>query len=406
VENAELEVALEELESRLERLRALYEQYFMGIERIEPAIPRKDIDRRIYVLRREKIRNTAKRFKLQTIISRYNTFQQYWQRICREIENGTYKRHVIRAERIAPGQILTIAARKRLGRAALEAMEPEADAPIRTPSAPPSAPPPSARPAAPAARLAPPPKPGARTPLSPSAPASSAPAAAAAPRAAAGPVLPRLSAAPGARPSRPPFESLDFDMDFLGDWDPNKAAARGKRGPDFPSRPFGKPLSQPLGTPTTPSVATSPREPATKSTPVAASAPRFPSALPPKPVTVPPRPAPAPPGSKPLSAHPAPPPAAARSLGAIIPGATPAKSGASKANAPAASAVDERVRALHARLVEAKRQTQDGAAVSLEALAKSMQATEAKLREQHKNRRIDFDIVIKDGKAVLKPTVR
>ncbi|HKO53328.1 MAG TPA: hypothetical protein VJV79_36720, partial [Polyangiaceae bacterium] len=125
MENAELEVALEELESRLERLRALYEQYFMGIERIEPAIPRKDIDRRIYVLRREKIRNTAKRFKLQTIISRYNTFQQYWQRICREIENGTYKRHVIRAERIAPGQILTIAARKRLGRAALEAMQPE-----------------------------------------------------------------------------------------------------------------------------------------------------------------------------------------------------------------------------------------------------------------------------------------
>ena len=173
MENAELEVALEELESRLERLRALYEQYFMGIERIEPAIPRKDIDRRIYVLRREKIRNTAKRFKLQTIISRYNTFQQYWQRICREIEQGTYKRHVIRAERIAPGQILTIAARKRLGRAALEAMEPEAAAPEAGPSsAPPSAPPsarpaalPSARPAPPVLpRLAPPPKPGARSP--------------------------------------------------------------------------------------------------------------------------------------------------------------------------------------------------------------------------------------------------
>src|ERR1700761_5068235 len=90
----------------------------MGIERIEPQIPRKDVDRRIYVLRREKIRNTAKRFKLQTIISRYNTFQQYWQRICREIENGTYKRHVIKAERIAPGQMLTIAARKRLRRRA------------------------------------------------------------------------------------------------------------------------------------------------------------------------------------------------------------------------------------------------------------------------------------------------
>ena len=66
----ELDIALEELETRLERLRALYEQYFLGFEKIEPTVARKDVDRRIYVLRREKIRNTGKRFKLQTIIQR------------------------------------------------------------------------------------------------------------------------------------------------------------------------------------------------------------------------------------------------------------------------------------------------------------------------------------------------
>src|SRR4051812_21113044 len=128
----------------------------MGIERIEPQIPRKDVDRRIYVLRREKIRNTAKRFKLQTIISRYNTFQQYWQRICREIEQGTYKRHLIKAERIAPGQMMTIAARKRLGKAALQAMEEGAatrDAPPL--SEPPAALPPTAPASLPSAPVAP-----------------------------------------------------------------------------------------------------------------------------------------------------------------------------------------------------------------------------------------------------------
>src|ERR1700750_2159133 len=89
----------------------------MGIERIEPQIPRKDVDRRIYVLRREKIRNTGKRFKLQTIIQRYNTFQQYWQRICREIENATYRGHLLKAERqLAPEGQLTIAARRRFGK--------------------------------------------------------------------------------------------------------------------------------------------------------------------------------------------------------------------------------------------------------------------------------------------------
>ena len=102
----ELDIALEELETRLERLRALYEQYFLGFEKIEPAVARKDVDRRIYVLRREKIRNTGKRFKLQTIIQRYNTFQQYWQRICREIENGTYKRHLLKAQK-QQGELLT-----------------------------------------------------------------------------------------------------------------------------------------------------------------------------------------------------------------------------------------------------------------------------------------------------------
>src|SRR5262245_27378039 len=128
----------------------------MGFEKIEPQVARKDVDRRIYVLRREKIRNTGKRFKLQTIIQRYNTFQQYWHRICREIENGTYRRHVLRAERtFGPQDLLTIAARKRFGRSAeaaassAEAAPPaEAAAPPEEPARAPSSAPPavSARP--------------------------------------------------------------------------------------------------------------------------------------------------------------------------------------------------------------------------------------------------------------------
>lgn len=67
---------------------------------------------------------------------------------------------------------------------------------------------------------------------------------------------------------------------------------------------------------------------------------------------------------------------------------------------------DDQVRALHARLVDAKRQTNDGSAVSMDGLARSLRATEAQLRQKHGNRRIDFDVVIKDGKAVVKPTIR
>lgn len=88
-----------ELEIALDRLQALYNQYFMGIEKLEPTIPRKDVERKIQAMRKEQIRNTAIRFRLQTQIQKYNTQSTYWRRICRQIEEGTYKRDVMRAKK-------------------------------------------------------------------------------------------------------------------------------------------------------------------------------------------------------------------------------------------------------------------------------------------------------------------
>jgi hypothetical protein len=99
VEPTEFDLALGELEVRVERLRSLYEQYFLGIEKIEPGVARKDVDRRFWDIRKIKVRNTAKRFKLQMLIQRYNTLQQHWTKICRQIDNGTYVRHLARAKR-------------------------------------------------------------------------------------------------------------------------------------------------------------------------------------------------------------------------------------------------------------------------------------------------------------------
>jgi hypothetical protein len=98
VEQAEIENLVTELELRVDRLRSLYDQYFMGIEKLEPGVPRKDVDRRIALLRKEQIRNTGLRFRFLMLVQRYNTYQTHWQRICREIENGTYKRHMMRAQ--------------------------------------------------------------------------------------------------------------------------------------------------------------------------------------------------------------------------------------------------------------------------------------------------------------------
>jgi hypothetical protein len=95
----EIEIALAELEERVERLRTLYEQYFMGFEKIEPGVARKEVDRRFMLLRKAQIRNTALRFRFNVVTQKFNTYAMYWTRICRQIEEGTYKRHVARAAR-------------------------------------------------------------------------------------------------------------------------------------------------------------------------------------------------------------------------------------------------------------------------------------------------------------------
>jgi hypothetical protein len=95
-ELSEVEHLVAELESRLDRLRALYEQYFLGYEKLEPLVPRKDVERRFDVLRRSQFRNTALRFRFQQSQQKYNTYLSYWGRIVRQIEAGTYVRHLNR----------------------------------------------------------------------------------------------------------------------------------------------------------------------------------------------------------------------------------------------------------------------------------------------------------------------
>lgn len=95
----EFENTLSDAEVQLSRIKHLYEQWFQGIERIEPQIARKQFDRMLYLLRKEQPRNTALRFRFNTLIQRYTTLQTYWRRVARQIEEGTYRRDLLRARR-------------------------------------------------------------------------------------------------------------------------------------------------------------------------------------------------------------------------------------------------------------------------------------------------------------------
>lgn len=99
MEAPEFDATLKDLETRLDRLKALYEMYFQGIERIEPAVPRKQVDRMFELLRRDQPRSTHLRFRYQSLLQRYTTLQTYWRRITRQIEEGTYRRDIQKLKR-------------------------------------------------------------------------------------------------------------------------------------------------------------------------------------------------------------------------------------------------------------------------------------------------------------------
>jgi hypothetical protein len=92
---------LKELELKIDRLKVLYEQYFMGIEKMEPQVSRKEVTRMMLQLQQQYIRNTAMRFKFNTMLQRWQLYITYWNRTLREIENGTYVRHLQKAKRKA-----------------------------------------------------------------------------------------------------------------------------------------------------------------------------------------------------------------------------------------------------------------------------------------------------------------
>lgn len=91
---------LTELEGELAELRGAYEQYFMGNERVPP-LKKHDAFKKFYLkLKASSVRQTAVKFRLETLGQKLLTYERLWDRTLKEIENGTYKRDLLRAKRI------------------------------------------------------------------------------------------------------------------------------------------------------------------------------------------------------------------------------------------------------------------------------------------------------------------
>ena len=315
----EIDLALSDLTNRMERVRALYEQYFMGIERLEPTIARKELDRRLEALRKTPFQNTARRFKFQTLIQRYTSLQQYWYRTCRDIENGVYRKHLQKAQRRFAAEEQAEATSEQVQERAHHAVDArestEAELAALLDA--------EGETSGPDLTAAIQPKPGARA----------------------------LLGALGKR----------------SDSDPTPAeagASRLKAGPG---------LTLPIKSPAlAPKLAPLPHK-----APTAAAAPA--------------------PFAPPLAASPpvARPPVAPQ----------PARPAAAPTAESTAALSRERIAAIHADYQRARAET-NASAVSFEKLERNIRETEAQLLAKHSGKSVDFDVSVKDGKAILKPRLK
>ncbi len=316
MELKQFDIVLHDAEVKLKRLKALYEQWFQGIERLEPTVPRKEFDRTMELLTREKPRNTAARFKLNTLQARYNTYTSHWQRIARMIEEGTYDRDIRRAQRRRRGP-------EREAKAEVKTYELDA---------------------------------GAGDSFDPDALFADDEISS---------VLTALDKEKSERPSTTPRRGLTAFS----------AVSSGKAGDTLPPlegedtspnalNPFAKgPTTATFGRP--------------KSSPPPA-APKS-SFRPPTPES----------GSRPL---PPPPPKAAASRVAPPP--------------PPGAARPDPMKRLYEDFVAARKRQGEGSAPSYDKLVEKVETMRTQLRQKHGDKKIDFEVVVKDGKVGLKPKIR
>jgi hypothetical protein len=85
---------LDQLDHRIARLRVLYDQYFMGIEKLEPMYQRKEITKVFNLSQILKLGSTVHRFRYRALLQKFTSYSSYWDRIVRLIEEGRMRRGV------------------------------------------------------------------------------------------------------------------------------------------------------------------------------------------------------------------------------------------------------------------------------------------------------------------------
>ena len=105
----DLEQELIELSTRIERLRVHYQQYFLGIEKVPPLVLREQLERRIRESPLHDTKRAVFKFRFQSLLQRLRTYEVYWDRLQRDIEEGRVTRGMLTEGGLRPARAGAVA---------------------------------------------------------------------------------------------------------------------------------------------------------------------------------------------------------------------------------------------------------------------------------------------------------
>lgn len=79
---------LDKLEEDIRKLKNKYDQFFAGIMKMVPSFERHQVESYIHELNKQRMRDNSRRFRFNTLQSRYNQYREMWGRRMREREEG------------------------------------------------------------------------------------------------------------------------------------------------------------------------------------------------------------------------------------------------------------------------------------------------------------------------------
>ena len=87
---------IKNFEQQMDKLHVAYEKYFIGAEKKPPSEDRARLNAQFIRMTDSMTTRTSDKFMLENIRQKWGSYRMYWDRTLREIEEGTYRRHIQR----------------------------------------------------------------------------------------------------------------------------------------------------------------------------------------------------------------------------------------------------------------------------------------------------------------------